>query len=206
MSTITLTQPLPMTLPSPDHVYRLTVDQYDRMVGDGMLTEHDQVELLGGVLVRRMPKNPEHEWAVAEMQEVLTACQSSTWHVRKEAPVRIPDYDEPEPDLAIVRGTRAALRGKHPGPADLYLVAEVSNATLDDDQGVRKERYARAGIPVYWIVNLRDGRVEVYTDPDRAVGNYQSRVDYGPGEEAPVHIDGHEVCRIAVVDLLPKRP
>jgi Uma2 family endonuclease len=206
MSRITLTQPMPMTLPSPDHVYRLTVDQYDRMVNDGTISEHDPVELLGGVLVLKMPKNPEHEWAVAEMQEVLAACQSVAWHVRKEAPVRIPDYDEPEPDVAIVRGTRAAFRGKHPGPADLYLVAEVGNTTLDDDQGVRKERYARAGIPVYWIVNLRDGRVEVYTDPDRAVGNYRNRVDYGPGEQASVSIDGQEVCRITVADLLPKRP
>ena len=116
MSAIALTQPMPMFLPSPDQVYRLTVNQSDRMVRDGTLTEHDPVELLGGVLVRKMPRNPEHEWAVAEMQEVLTACQSSTWHVRKEAPVRIPDYDEPEPDLAIVRGTRAALRRRAPGP------------------------------------------------------------------------------------------
>ena len=71
---------------------------------------------------------------------------------------------------------------------------------------MKKERYACAGIPVYWIVHLRDGRVEVYTDPDRAVGNYQSRVDYGPGEQTPIFIDGQEVCRIAVADLLPKRP
>jgi Uma2 family endonuclease len=206
MSTITLTQPMPMWLPSPDHVYRLTVDQYDRMVSDGTLGEDDPVELLGGVLVRKMPQNPEHVWAVDDLEETLTACQSPGWHVRKEHPVRIPDYDEPEPDVAIVRGTRAALRGKHPGPADLYLVAKVGNTTLDDDPGVRKERYARAGIPVYWIVNLRDGRVEVYTDPDRAAGNYQSRVDYGSGEQVPVSIDGQEVCRIAVADLLPKRP
>jgi Uma2 family endonuclease len=206
MSAIALTQPMPMFLPSPDQVYRLTVDQYDRMVRDGTLTEHDPVELLGGVLVRKMPQNPDHVWAVDELAEALAACQTGDWHVRKEHPVRIPDYDEPEPDLAIVKGARAAFRGRHPGPTDLYQVIEGGNTTVGDDQGVRKERYARAGIPVYWILNLRDGRVEVYTNPDRAVGNYQSRVDYGPGEEAPVHIDGQEVCRIAVADLLPKRP
>ena len=106
MSTITPMQPIPITLPSPSHVYRLTVDQYDRMVQDGTLDEHDPVELLGGVLVRKMPQNPEHVWAVDELGEVLAARQSDTWHVRKEHPVRIPDYDEPEPDLVIVRGTR----------------------------------------------------------------------------------------------------
>ena len=65
-------------------------------------------------------------WAVDELRgRRLPARQSDAWHVRKEHAVRIPDYDEPELDLAIVRGTRAALRGMHPGPADLYLVVEV---------------------------------------------------------------------------------
>jgi Uma2 family endonuclease len=206
MSTATLTQPIPMTLPAPGKVYRLTVDQYDRMVRDGTLSEHDRVELLGGVLVRKMPKNPEHVWAIESLREVLTAGMPAGWHVRKEDPVRIPDYDEPEPDLAIVRGTRAAFRGMHPGPADLDIVAEVGNTTLDADQGVRRERYARAGIPVYWIVNLRDGRVEVYSDPDQAAGQYRNRVDFGSGEQIPVALDGREACRVAVADLLSGRP
>ena len=65
--------------------------------------------------------------------------------------------------------------------------------------------YGRAGIPVYWIVNLRDSQVEVYTDPDPA-GGYRSRVDYRPGDDVPVVIDGQVVGRIAVTDLLPRRP
>jgi Uma2 family endonuclease len=202
----TITEPIPMTLPTPAGVYRLTVDQYDRMVQSGAIGEHDPVELLGGVLVRKIPKSPEHEWAIAEIWETLAACQTSEWHARKEAPIRIPDYDEPEPDLAIVRGTRALLRGRHPGPADLCLVVEVGSTSLDDDQEVRKERYARAAIPIYWIVNLRDGRVEVYSDPDQAAGEYRKRVDFGAGEQSPVIVDGREVCRISVANLLPKRP
>ena len=198
----TITQPTPITLPSPAGVYRLTVDQYDRMVRDGRLDEHARVELLAGVLVRKMPKNPDHVWAVTEIDEVLNACRSESWHDRKEAPVRISEYDEPEPDLAIVRGTRAAFRGRHPGPGDLALVVEVGSTSLEDDQGVRLDRYARAAIPVYWIVNLRDRRVEVHTDPDQAEGRYGNRVDFGPGEQAPVMIDGQEVGRIPVGDLL----
>ena len=198
----TATQSPAMTLPSPAGVYRLTLDQYDRMVRDGRLDEHDRVELLAGVLVRQMPKNPDHVRAVTEIDEVLKACRSESWHVRKEDPVLIPDYDEPEPDLAIVRGTRAAFRGRHPGPGDLALVVEVGSTSLEDDQGVRLDRYARAAIPVYWIVNLRDRRVEVHTDPDQAEGRYGNRVDFGPGEQAPVMIDGQEVGRIPVGDLL----
>ena len=201
----TLAQPLPITLPLPAEVYRLRVDQYDQMVDCGVISEHEPVELLGGVLVRKMPKNPDHEWAVAELWETLAACQADAWHVRKEAPIRIPDYDEPEPDLAIVRGTRAALRGRHPGPDDLLLVVEVGNTTLADDRGLRKERCARGRIAAYWIVNLRGGRVEVYSDPDPDTGQYGNRVDFGPDAHVPVVINGQEVCRIAVADLLPRR-
>ena len=85
-------------------------------------------------------------------------------------------------------------------------MVEVGNTTLDDDQGVKKERYALAGIPVYWIVNLRDSRIEVYTNPDQVAGQYRSRLDFGPGEQVPVTIDAVEVCRVAVADLLPKQP
>jgi Uma2 family endonuclease len=195
-----------MTLPSPAGVYRLTVDQYDQMVNAGRLSEHDRVELLAGVLVRKMPKNPEHVWAVAEIADVLSSCPSEAWHIRKEYPFRIPDYDEPEPDLAIVRGTRAALRGVHPGPGDIALVVEVGLSSLDDDRGVRLERYARAGIPVYWIVNLRDHQVEVYISPDQLAGRYQNRTDFGPDEQAPIMVDGREVARVRVRDLLSRRP
>jgi Uma2 family endonuclease len=195
-----------MTLPSPSHIYRLTVDQYDRMVRSGAISEDDPVELLGGVLVQKMAQNPEHVWSVDELGETIAVYQSDAWHVRKEHPVRIPDYDEPEPDLAIVRGTRAAMRGIHPGPADIYMLVEVANTTLEYDQGVKKERYARGGISVYWIVNLRDGRVEVYTDPDQVTGQYRNRVDFGPAEHVPVIINGLEVCRIAVANLLSRRP
>jgi hypothetical protein len=82
----------------------------------------------------------------------------------------------------------------------------VGDATLDDDQGLKKERYARGGIPIYWTVNLRDGRVEVYSDPDQTTGQYRNRMVFGPGEQAPVVIDGQEVCQVAVADLLPGRP
>jgi Uma2 family endonuclease len=204
MSTATQTEP--MTLPSPAGVYRLTVDQYDRMVGQGRLSEHEPVELLAGVLVRKMPKNPDHVWAVSEIDEVLTACRTEAWHIRKEDPVRIPDYDEPEPDLAVVRGTRVSLRGRHPGPQDLALVVEVGSSSLDDDRGVRLERYALAGIPVYWIVNLPGGVVEVYTEPDQVNASYKRRADYARGQLVPVIIDGQEVVLIPVASLLLSTP
>ncbi|MGC8641220.1 MAG: Uma2 family endonuclease [Isosphaeraceae bacterium] len=205
MSTV-LIQPAPLTLPSPADVYRITVDQYDQMVQLGTIGEHARVELLGGILVRKMPKNPDHTWAVESLKSLLDAGLPAGWHARQEQPVRIPDYDEPEPDIAIVRLTRAALRGRHPGPADLALLAEVADSSIADDRGIRYERSARAGIPVYWIINLRAGRVEVYTDPDPSTGRYLHEAHFGPAEAARIELGNLPALRIPVADLLPPPP
>ncbi len=94
---------------------------------------------------------------------------------------------------------------RHPGPQDLALVVEVSESTLGRDRGLKKRVYAGAGIIVYWIVNLVDHQIEVYTDPTGPAEepDYRRRQDYGPADELPVVIAGTEVGRLVVKDLLP---
>ena len=84
-----------------------------------------------------------------------------------EQPVRIPEYNEPEPDIAIVRGSDDDYKHRTPGPADVALLAKVSESTLDRDQGEKLLAYAQGGIAVYWIVNLVEGKIEVYSGPRR---------------------------------------
>lgn len=90
-------------------------------------------------------------------------------------------------------------------PEDVPLVVEVSDTSLRDDQGVKKTINARSGIAIYWVVNLVAGRLEVYTDPTGPdpSPDYRRRADLGPGDEVALVLDGHEVARIAVADLLP---
>ena len=85
------------------------------------------------------------------------------------------------------------------------MVAEVSDASLQQDRTTKKRLYARARIPVYWIINLVDNQVEVYTDPSGSAEqpDYRRRQDYGPGDTIPLMIEGTEVGRIAVNDILP---
>ena len=83
------------------------------------------------------------------------------------------------------------------------LLVEVSDSTLDRDRGAKSAAYAKGRIPVYWIVNLVDRQVEVYTHPSPS--GYASRVDFKPGEEIPVVLDGVEIGRIAVASILPSR-
>ena len=93
----------------------------------------------------------------------------------------------------------------HPGPQDVALVVEVADASLDRDRSIKKQVYARAGIPVYWIVNLQERRIEVYTDPSGPVQvpDYRKHEDYAAGSQVPLTIDGREVGRIPVAAFLP---
>jgi Uma2 family endonuclease len=180
-------------------LYRLTVGEYERLAAANVLDD-DRVELIDGYLVKKMPKNPPHVCAVDAILKALEATMPGWW-CRKEDPVRIPNFDEPEPDVAVARGSRDDYRGRTPGPKDIALIVEVSESTLARDRGEKWSAYARARIPVYWIINLVDRQVEVFSDPRR--GRYRSSQVYKPGQDVPVVVAGVEAGRIAVADVLP---
>ena len=194
MSTITSTPSTPLASPE---VYRFTVDEYERMAG---VLDGSRVELIDGYLVRKMPKKPPHIWAVMCLVETIPSLLPPGWTWRKEDPVRIPAFDEPEPDLAVLRGPTEAYRDRIPDASDVVLLIEVAETTLARDRGQKLVAYARSGIAVYWIVNLVDRQVEVYTGPGS--DGYSSRVDFTAGQHVPVVIGGVKVGHIAVSDML----
>ncbi len=187
--------PPPLASPA---VYRMTVDEFER-IADSL--DDDHVELLDGYIVGRDDLKPPHAFTTDELRRGLDRIVPVGWLVREEKPVRIPDHDEPVPDLALAKGSTRDYVNRHPGPADIALLVEVSESTLDRDQGRKQLIYGSAGIPVYWIVNLVDRRVEVYTVPN-AVG-YASRADFGAGQVVPVVIGGAQVGQIAIDPILP---
>jgi len=152
-------------------------------------------------VVDKMSQKPPHFWSVDVTEEALRILLPARWSIRREGPARIPDFDEPEPDLAVARGSRENYRLRHPEPPDIGLLVEVADTSLERDRGQKLSAYARGRIPVYWIVNLVDRQVEVYTDP--AGDTYNCRVDFKDGQEVPIIIDGTEIGRIAVARILP---
>jgi Uma2 family endonuclease len=207
MATITTSNPdateKPLAVPT-DPVWRLSVDQYHTMIDTGVLTDDDPVELLKGWLITKMPKKPPHRLSTQLTREALAVLLPPGWYVDAQEPITTKD-SEPEPDVVVVRGDRRHYADRHPGPEDIVLVVEVSDATLKRDQGLKKQLYASAEIPVYWIVNLIENRCEVYTTPSTTAEppDYRERVDYGSSDAIPVTIDGAEVGQIAVRELLP---
>lgn len=136
------------------------------MVAAGAFTEHDRVELIEGWVVAQMAKGPGHEYAVAEAEAQLRTRLPEGWYVRNQAPLTL-DASEPEPDLTITRGSRAAYRTRHPGPDEVAAVVEVSDTTLETDR-LKARTYGANGIATYWLINLAGRCVEVHTGPNPA--------------------------------------
>ena len=183
---------------------RFTVPEYHAMIAAGILADGEPVELLEGVVVAKMSRNPPHDSAMDLFRSVVTPYVPSDCLLRSQQAVTLLD-NEPEPDFALVRGTPRTFTSSHPRPSDILLVVEVSDTSLELDREVKAPGYARNRLPVYWIVNVRDGWIEVYTNPDPAATPpaYCSRTDYLPGQSVPLVLDGVAVGAIPVSDLLP---
>lgn len=187
-----------------DIIWRLNVEQYHAMIQAGILTDEDPVELLEGWLIYKMPKNPPHRATTKLVREALERIVPSGWYVDSQEPITTSD-SEPEPDVVVVRGNTRQYLDRHPQAQDIALVIEVSDTTLQRDRTSKKRTYARAEIPVYWIVNLVERQIEIYTHPSGAVEqpDYYQRQDYGLLDSVPLAIDEAKLGSIAVRDLLP---
>jgi Uma2 family endonuclease len=185
-------------VPSPLH--RLTLDEYEAMVASGAFSPRDRLHLINGYLVDKMTQNDPpctaDDLCGAELNKVIPR----GWYVRAAKPIRLPPHSKPEPDRCVVRGAIRDYSRRAPGAADVDLVVEVSDSSLNDDRMLTK-LYGASGIPIYWIVNLVDKKIEVYAEPGPA--GYGSRVDYAAGQDVPVVLDGSQVGRVGVADVLP---
>jgi Uma2 family endonuclease len=196
--------PVPSDAIPDEPIYRLSVEQYHAIARAGILDEDAPVELLEGWLVRKMTKHPPHRAVARRMRRALERLVSEEWSVETQDPITTGD-SEPEPDIMVVRVEAAERQDRHPGPGDVALVVEVADTSLRRDRGTKKRLYARARVPIYWIVNLVQHRVEVYTDPTGPAKkpDYRQQHLYGPADEIPVILDGREIGRIPVGELLP---
>jgi Uma2 family endonuclease len=148
----------------PEPVRRLTVQEYHKIIQAGILQEDEAFELLEGWLVPKMVRNAPHDLALVLAEDEIGKRLPPAWIRRVQSGVTTSD-SEPEPDIAVVRGPRRRHHQQHPGPKDIEMVVEVSDATLRRDQTVKQRINARAKIPVYWIINLLEMQIEVYSEP-----------------------------------------
>lgn len=150
---------------------RISVDEYHRMIEAGILDEDEHVELLEGVIVSVSPQGRPHARVIQWLNRHLVKTLGDEYAVLPQLPLTLGGFSEPEPDPAVVRAADAASGEEHPTTA--LLVVEVARDSPRKDRAVKGAIYARHGIPEYWIVNVKDGCVEVYREPDAQAGRYR---------------------------------
>ena len=157
-----------------------TVTEYNRMGETGILSEDDRLEMIEGELIEMSPTGKRHAACVDVLAELFREQLQRKVIVRVQNPIQLGSYSEPQPDVALLKRRDDFYRSAHPTSADVLLVVEVADTTIDYDRQIKVPLYARAGIAEVWIVNLMDEQVEIYTQP--ASGAYQSQLKAGRGE------------------------
>ena len=205
LTTIQQLRPSPQVpaVDSPPLLYRFSVEQYEKMIETGVLTSEDRVELIEGIVIQKMTQHPPHATAIDYTADALRPLLPAGWRLREQKPIKLSD-SQPEPDIVVVRGPLQLYERRHPRPADITLVIEVADTTLETDRRDKGRAYARARIPRYWIINLNERQVEVYTEPRTGKSPaYRRRTDFDSNARVPVFIEDDEVGQVNVRDFLP---
>ncbi|HEX5442846.1 MAG TPA: Uma2 family endonuclease [Pirellulales bacterium] len=193
-----------------------TVEQFHKMLDEGIVADGDAVELIEGVVMPKdrgaqgdpaMAHSKRHAVAVARIQRRLErGIGGAKCHVRTQLPLVLSGTSEPEPDLAVVVGPDDAYLDSHPRAADALLVIEVAESSLSYDRKTKYKMYADAGVAVYWIVNLVDDEIEIYESPQSTKRTYERASRHRLGEMLllPIQVDGNPLS-LAVDEFLPPR-
>lgn len=141
-----------------------TVEDYHQIIKTGVLDDR-RVELLAGEIVAMSPEAEPHAFFSSEAGAYLTRLLGDRAFLRHAKPITLPNQSEPEPDLAIVQPLGRDYLSHHPYPENIFWVIEYANTSLEKDSTLKYHIYAEAGIPEYWLVNLRTRELVVYRNP-----------------------------------------
>lgn len=160
---------------------QITVEQYDAMIENGVFDENDQIELLNGVIIEKMPKGTNHANFNDIIATLLIQQLGDKVCVRNQNPVWLDKFSEPEPDIVLVEPPFQKYFKAHPTPKEIYLILEVSDSTLGYDRNTKGEAYSRAGVCQYIVLNVQEKLLEDYREP--SADGFQSKQTYCAGQK-----------------------
>lgn len=165
--------------------HRLSVEDYYKMGEVGIFNEKDRVELIEGEIIDMVPIGSNHAYTINKIVNLFLLKQlESNILVRIQDPLRLDQYSEPEPDIALVNNKNYSAH--HPGPEDTLLAIEVADSSLSYDIEIKTPLYARYNIPEVWVINLTDAKIYVFDGPKN--GSYQNQKEISSGKLTPVKI------------------
>ncbi|MGI8639585.1 MAG: Uma2 family endonuclease [Pyrinomonadaceae bacterium] len=150
---------------------RFSVEDFRKMTEAGILPEESGWEIIDGKIIDKIKISSRNAGAVRRLNKVLANLVGNQTLISIRNPIHIDDYNEPEPDIALLKRRSDFYRKGHPLPQDVLLLIEVSDSTIEYDREIKKVIYAEAEIVEFWLVNLQDNTVEVYSQPKN--GNYR---------------------------------
>ena len=142
-----------------------TVDDYHRMADAGILSQRDRVELIYGEVLAMSPSGPRHGAWVDRAAQVMFNITRARAIVRVQGNVGLDEYDEPQPDIVLLRPKDDFYFSKLPSPSDILLIIEVADSSLEYDRTIKARLYAETGIQEYWVMDLRNDRLFAYSNP-----------------------------------------
>lgn len=137
----------------------------------GILREDDRIELIEGELIDMAPIGPGHLGTVALLNKVMVVAAADKAVVSVQSSILLSDHSQPQPDLVLLKPRADYYRHALPTPADILLLIEVADTTIEYDRDIKLPLYARSGIPEVWLVNLKDEAIEIHQEP--GVKGYQ---------------------------------
>ena len=148
--------------------HRFTRDGYYRMAEAGVFEPDARVELLDGEIVETSPIGPRHSWVVAELHSFFAKQFGDRVFCFSQSPLAIDETTEPQPDVMLIKPRAGLSPEEHPTPADVLLLIEVADTSLELDRGEKLRLYAEAGIREYWIIDLNRRVLIVHRQPKDA--------------------------------------
>ena len=177
---------------------RFTADDYQRMGQAGILRREDHVELIDGEIIAMTPIGTRHCASVDRANRAFVTKAGDSAIVRVQGSVRLDLYSEPEPDLVLLRPRADFYASAHPGPADILLIVEVAESSIEYDREVKARVYARSSVHEYWLADLNENVLLQHSSPDN--GTYESVRRYTRGQSLTPQLLPE--CLISTSDLL----
>ncbi len=174
-----------------------TVREYHRMGKAGILAPDERVELIEGEIIKMPPIGGPHASRVNRVSRAFHPVAGGAAILSVQNPLRLSDLSEPVPDLMLLR-PRDDFYETHPAPADVLLLVEVSDTTLDYDQRTKLPLYAREGVPETWIVDLVHTVLLVHREPSSTGYQISLKLERGDYVSALAFPD----LRLAAEDVL----
>ena len=162
---------------------KFTVADYHRMGDAGILHEDDRLELIDGELFEMAPIGTRHAGTVTRLNSRFGALAADRYLVSAQNPLQIPPFDEPQPDIVLLRPRTDGYLAQHPRPADAVLVVEVADSSLAWDRDVKISIYGRVGVVESWLVDIEHRTVTVFREPSPE--GYRSAVEVREGAVSP---------------------